>query len=665
LLGAAHGALWQAASALLCPLPRWLQRSLWLLVMLALGAGLARELGAFSRLGSRHHDQALAAVAAITVGAAVAGFGLSALQPRVTSSGPATLPLRPRLRVAAALALAVGAALLFYVDRRYYVGLYAAAHHALRLACLACATFALGLAAVALRAPPLRARWVGAGALVLVVALAVVEFARPQALPQWTLVPWPADVVRIAQRVADADRDGYAQLFGGGDCNDLDAAVHPGAHEIPGNGIDDNCVLGDRQLTPPPIEVIESARAPVDTDVVLITLDTTRPDHLGLYNPAGYGPKGRATSPNLDRWSQGAFVFDNAITTGAWTVLALSSVLRGVNPRRIRWTPHFETSLFRLIPQKDAGKLLAKETLLHMFLMPTHDTHVTLPTLLQRRGMKTIAIVDDGYSMMLQGSGGFDKGFSEYIQMRTSSTTPPDAATVNRAVSVIRRLGPRERYFLWVHMFGPHAPNEVRPGVPSYGPSIIDGYDHEVRYMDEQLGRLFAALALRKPEPVVIVAGDHGEFFSPTNRWHGYSLEEDQMRIPLMVKLPGKTGRRIGATVSLADVFPTILALTDTPGPERSIDGISLEPLLGGAPPSPRIVLTDCWRYDARGHLAMDAVGATDGHRFVYYDRLNGTAAATTTRVPSVRWLEPTELMKDPLARFALGYVEEVAPLPR
>jgi hypothetical protein len=278
--------------------------------------------------------------------------------------------------------------------------------------------------------------------------------------------------------------------------------------------------------------------------------------------------------------------------------------------------------------------------------------------------MRTVAIVDDGYSMMLHGTGGFDRGFDEYRQVRTSSR-PPDEVTVKRAIDALKRLDGRKRHFVWVHIFGPHGPNEVRPGVPSYGTSIIDGYDHEVRFMDMQLGRLLDFLGRRKPKPVVIVVGDHGEFFSDTNRWHGYSLEEDTMRIPLLIKIPGVTGRRIDATVSIVDLFPTILGLTDTPGPTHAIDGVNLLPLMAGATRPPRFVLTDCWRYDARGRLAMDWVGVTDGSRFMFYDRLNNSAASTVSGRASQRWLSGSALMNDPLGRFALGYLEDVPALPR
>ncbi len=96
----------------------------------------------------------------------------------------------------------------------------------------------------------------------------------------------------------DLDRDGYSSVLGGGDCNDLNASIHPGAYDIPGNGIDEDCSGSDAKLSnfkPRALADVDfatlPASIPADTNVLVITIDTLRADHLGMY---GYA---RATSP--------------------------------------------------------------------------------------------------------------------------------------------------------------------------------------------------------------------------------------------------------------------------------------------------------------------------------------------------------------------------------
>jgi hypothetical protein len=664
IVGAVHGWAWQLAFSSIRPLRRWLQWLIWPAAMLCVAVALADELGVFKRLGSRHHELALKTLLVIGPCAAAAGALLGLLQPMRDRPIGGLSGTSRWLRAAAIAVLSAICVAAFYVDHRYYVGLYPAAHSALRHVSLVSATLSLGLAWELMRGPRISHTWAALAVALLLVAVVAVEVVSPRTPIALSRAAWAGEVIRRSQPVADGDRDGYSALLGGGDCDDWNAAVHPGAPEIAENGLDDNCVLGDRRLKPERVDVIATAKHKAPNDVVLITIDTLRPDHLGVYNRK-YRRKSRQTSPNLDRWSREAHVFRNAFTTGAWTVLALSSVMRGVYPRRIEWTPYYETTGYRLIPESEAGKLKAGESLMQLFLMPPKDSHLSLATLLGRRGMQTVAVVDDGYSSMFQSHAGIDAGFDEYVHMRASSL-PDDQATINRALMVHRRLGTGgQRFFLWVHLFGPHSPNEVRPDTPAFGSSLVDGYDHEVRFMDQQLGRLLDAVESRRPKPIVIVAGDHGEYFSPTNRWHGYSLEEDTMRIPLLIKLPESRKRSmIDATVSIVDLFPTILALTDTPGPQN-IDGVDLTPLLEGAASRPRIVLTDCWRYLGDRRRVMDSVGATDGKAFVFYDRLTGAAYRTETKQRGGYFLGNPPPLHDQLVRVALGYLEEVPDLPQ
>lgn len=657
-LGAAFGLAWQLAFWLVARLPRRAQFVLWSLATSAAGLFLAHGLGAFVRLGTRHQQQAIEVLALVAAGALLCAGLLSAFQP--TRTEPAAIfRYRGVVRAGFGLVLAATSAGLFMADRRFFVGLYPVAHDALRVVCLGAAMLSLVLLPTGAVLPRTTAPWLAALALLACVPVGA-ELATGFTPVALTMRPWASGILRLTQSALDFDHDGYSALLGGGDCDDFNAAVHPMAREIPGNGRDDNCVLGDRPATSPRIDVIAAAQGSSPYDVVFVTIDTLRPDHLGVYDPKHYGQRARNTSPNIDRLSRNAYVFRNAFSAGGWTVIALSSAMRGLYARRLQWTPYFETSRFRLASVAQSTRLRPPERTMQFFPMPIDDPHVTLATLLRRRGMRTLAVVDDGYSSMLQPGGGLELGFDEYVEM-PNPTGSGDEATITRALGMLASQRNDQRFFMWVHLFGPHSPNETHLEVPRYGDSLADGYDHEIRYADLQLGRLFGELEKRKSQAVIVLAGDHGEQFTADNRFHGFALNEEVMRIPLIIRVPGARGRVVRSTASLADVLPTVLALTRTPGP-KTLDGIDLTPRFTDES-SGRIVLDDCWRYLADRRLIMDAAGATDGERFFFYDRIDGAVQRSGRGTSQA--MTQQEAVTDPLGRIVLGYLEEVAALPR
>ena len=117
-------------------------------------------------------------------------------------------------------------------------------------------------------------------------------------------------LARGLQGAVDLDRDGYSALFNGGDCNDRNARIHPGAVDIPGNHIDENCTGRDARLGQEEddghMAVLPPALTGHQPSFVLLSIDALRPDHLGAY---GYR---RPTSPNIDRFALGAARFTNA-----------------------------------------------------------------------------------------------------------------------------------------------------------------------------------------------------------------------------------------------------------------------------------------------------------------------------------------------------------------
>src|SRR6185503_12427125 len=112
----------------------------------------------------------------------------------------------------------------------------------------------------------------------------------------------------------------------------------------------------------------------------------------------------------------------------------------------------------------------------------------------------------------------------------------------------------------------------------------VDRYDAEIAAADAGLGAVVATVRERRPNAVVIVAADHGEEFAEHGgRYHGTTVYEEQVRVPLVVSAPGLLPpHRVSAPVQLVDLLPTVLAGLQIPRPAR-VRGADLGPLLVGA----------------------------------------------------------------------------------
>ena len=622
LLGLLHGTLWHGAFALLRTLPRPLALGSWFVASFASAAWLANQLGAFTRLHSRYGKLAIIVLAVTGAAGLALGALCAAMQP--TASQPLGFLVSRSLRVRGVSAAALLAAFagLQWADRRFFPGQYPLAHGGLRLAALWCVMFAIVLVLPKLPRPG-RFGWTLALAC-YVLCMILLDTRRVATLAAFDARPWSASVLTAARSLIDVDRDGHAAFLGDSDCAPWNPRIHPGADDIPDNGIDENCAFGDATKQAQHVALVPISHDPPPLDVVLITADAWNQQHIGLYNPQGYGPTGRATTPLLDAWAKNATVFERAYSPGGWTSIAIPSLLRGVYARRLQWRRFYETNLDAMVAQKQLGQLRPGERPMHMFPFAFGDPHPTLPEMLKRRGFSTHAVTDDGYTAMLQSGTGVDRGFDSY---RVVDSLPPeqrlDSGTAELAIRTLDGLRDKPGFFLWVHFFGTHYPDDRHPGVHDYGARPEDLYDHEVAYLDTQLARVLDAVGRSKRPVAVFVSADHGEGFNSVTRYHGDTLDDPVIRIPLLARVPGWPARRIAQPVSSIDLIPTILGLIHAPIPPY-LDGIDLATTLDGDDPGNRMLFSDTWRYDPAGNVLRDVSAAYDADYKFILDRRSG-----------------------------------------
>jgi arylsulfatase A-like enzyme len=360
-------------------------------------------------------------------------------------------------------------------------------------------------------------------------------------------------IVRLLQSMSDRDGDRYTWAFGGGDCDDRNATVHPGAVDVEGDGIDQDCFAGDGAPIIAPRGRGEFGRLPTGLtrpNVLVVTIDALRRDHLGY---SGYE---RPTSPNIDRFAETAVDFARVVPQSSRSLRSIPSMWTGNFASEIAYGPEY------LWPSLQAENVLAGELLR------------------DRATYQTSAIMATEYFGRLEG---FFQGFERVIQ--SPHYDPPREEAVDAALPELDRLHQTgSPWLLWVHLFNCHAPY-LQDGVRSaYGSEQVDRYDTEIGFADQQFQRLvdrIEELGLRE-RTVIILASDHGEGFGEHGEFgHASTLYEEELRSVLMMRVPGVAARRVETPVGLLDVAPTILNLAGV-SPSDDISGLSLLPFATG-----------------------------------------------------------------------------------
>jgi arylsulfatase A-like enzyme len=303
-------------------------------------------------------------------------------------------------------------------------------------------------------------------------------------------------------------------------------------------------------------------------DLILVVIDTLRPDRLELYG------HDRETAPFLARLGRESAVFENAISSSSWTAPSTASLFSGLYPSRhgIRMGIHAHKALMKEVEANGLASLPVD-------LLP--EDVALLPELLRTRGYSSFGI---STNLNVGKEMGFTRGFDRFERENMA----PASFVEERLRDWKAEILSTRPFFLYLHLNDVHAPYDARPPwFRASGDARADtraAYDSEIRYVDEMLQRVARDFD-RDGDGVWVVLSDHGEeFWERGELGHLFSLHAEVNRIPLLIRAPvrGVEPRRIAQNVSLVDLLPTLLALAG-PGPQpAALDGISLVPLMTG-----------------------------------------------------------------------------------
>jgi arylsulfatase A-like enzyme/Flp pilus assembly protein TadD len=301
--------------------------------------------------------------------------------------------------------------------------------------------------------------------------------------------------------------------------------------------------------------LVSRSPRPRGPNLILITIDTLRADHVGVYGAT------TGTTPVLDALAQRGARFDQVQTAVPLTGPAHATILTGQYPpaHGVR------------------GNVV--------FTLGT--SYPTLATRLKRRGYTTAAFVG---AYPVAAAFGFGQGFDTFDEEFHESGTG-DTGAERRANEVadasLRWLEGRrdDPFFAWMHFYDPHAPYD--PPAPFRERFAGSPYDGEIAFTDAQVGRVLDSLRAsgHDGDTVVMVLADHGEGLGEHHELtHAVLTYQSTMRVPWIVAGPGiPAGREVRARVATIDVVPTALALLGADA-DRSLLGRDLRPLIEGRP---------------------------------------------------------------------------------
>jgi len=292
------------------------------------------------------------------------------------------------------------------------------------------------------------------------------------------------------------------------------------------------------------------------TNVVVITIDTLRADHVGCYGDT------QIKTPNIDALAREGVRFERAYTPVPVTLPAHSALFTGTYPLRSGMHDFADNKL--------------------------SPTQPTLASVLKDNGYATGAVIG---SAVLDSRFGLNHGFDFYYdhfdfsrlqETNLDEMERPGDVVADRAIDWLDK-NYQKKFFLWMHLYDPHYP--YRPPSP-YSEEYKDRpYDGEIAFADAQVGRLVRELKDKGvyANTLIVLTGDHGESLGEHGeKTHGFFIYNATLHIPVIIHLPGESSAQtVSELVSLPDLMPTMLAFLKIDAPS-DVQGHNLLPLITG-----------------------------------------------------------------------------------
>ncbi len=300
-----------------------------------------------------------------------------------------------------------------------------------------------------------------------------------------------------------------------------------------------------------------AARSPA-VNVLLISIDTLRADHLGAY---GYAA---AQTPTIDALARRGLRFTHASTV----------------------TPA-DAPGAHLAPHRHVSRLgtASRQRRLLRVRRSDHAGRGAAGARFPDRRVRRAFVLDARWGI----AQGFDRYFddfdlSKYEGRGLDAVQRPGSDVVDQAVAWLDEDRDRP-FFAWVHMYDPHTPYDApEPFRSRFPANMVGAYDAEIASADSQVARLLARLdaSNRLDSTLVVIVGDHGESLGEhQEQTHGFFIYDATIRIPLVIAGPGVPARQVDDVVRIVDVMPTILDEVGAAAP-RAVQGVSLRPLGDG-----------------------------------------------------------------------------------